>query len=117
MLLFSYMAAAALELVMAVKNFQLGNLSYAWSFAFLLFLSAVSIPLETSEMGRMVRLEFKNLGVDTAKYDLVSNVGRSIVYFLIIINILDYIQGLVAAYSITFIMLSMAIWKYVRSGK
>ncbi|MDK2822885.1 MAG: hypothetical protein PWP71_803 [Clostridia bacterium] len=117
MLLISYMFAAALELVMTVKNFQLGNLSYAWSFGFLLFLSVASIPLETSEMGKMVRAEFKSLGVDTAKYDLISNLGRSFAYILIIVNVFDYIAGLITAYSITFIMLVLAIFKYVRAEK
>ncbi|MFZ7103568.1 MAG: hypothetical protein ACOWWO_13070 [Peptococcaceae bacterium] len=117
MLLLSYMAATALELVMAVKSYQMGNLSYAWSFGFLLFLSGVSIPLETSEMGKMVRAEFKNLGVNTAGYDLVSNLGRCFTYILIIVNLLDFIQGLVIAYGITFIMLMVAIWKYVKAEK
>jgi len=117
LLLFSYVFAAALELVMAVKSFQLGHLSYAWSFGFLLFLSAASIPLETSEMGKMVRSEFKNLGVDTAKYDLISNIGRSAAYILIVINILNYFEGLILAYGITFIMLVVAIYKYIRAEK
>lgn len=117
MLLFSYVFAAALELVMAVKNFQVGNLSYAWSFGFLLFLSAASIPLETSEMGKMVRNEFKSLGVDTARYDILSNLGRSVAYILIVINILNFIEGLVLAYGITFVMLIVAIYKYIRTQK
>ncbi|KJS87738.1 MAG: hypothetical protein JM58_03490 [Peptococcaceae bacterium BICA1-8] len=117
LLLFSYMLAAALELVMAVKNYQLGNLSYAWSFGFLLFLSAGSIPLETSNMGKMVRAEFKSLGVDTARYDLLSNLGRSFAYILIVINIFNYIEGLILAYGITFVMLAVAIYKYTRAEK
>lgn len=117
MLLLSYIIAAVLELVMAAKTFQLGNLSYAWSFGFLLFLSGVSIPLETSEMGKMVRREFKNLGVDTAKYDFISNMGRSLTYILILASFLNYIQGLVVAYGITFIMLVIAIGKYIKAEK
>ncbi|KJS21381.1 MAG: hypothetical protein VR72_10765 [Clostridiaceae bacterium BRH_c20a] len=117
MLLFSYMLAAALELVMAAKSFQLGNLSYAWSFGFLLFLSAASIPLETSNMGKMVRAEFKSLGVNTSRYDLLSNLGRSLAYILIVINILNYIEGLILAYGITFVMLVVAIVKYTRAEK
>lgn len=117
MLLLSYVIAAALELVMAVKSFQLGNLSYAWSFGFLLFLSTASIPLETSEMGKMVRNEFKNLGVDTAKYDFLSNMGRTITYLLIVGNVLNFLEGLILAYSITFIMLIIAIYKYSQAEK
>jgi len=117
LLLSSYMFAAALELVMAVKNFQMGNLSYAWSFGFLLFLSAASIPLETSDMGKMVRAEFKSLGVDTARYDLISNIGRSFAYMLIVINIVNYIEGLMLAYGITFVMLVAAIIKHIRAEK
>jgi hypothetical protein len=114
LLLLSYIVAASLELVLAVISLQMGNLSYAWSFGFLLFLSAASIPLETSEMGKMVRREFKSLGVDTAKYDLLSNFGRTFSYILIFINILSYIEGLILAYGITFIMLIIAIYKYAR---
>jgi hypothetical protein len=117
LLLFSYIMAAALELVMAVKSLQLGNLSYAWSFGFLLFLSGASIPLETSEMGKMVRSEFKKMGVDTAKYDFLSNLGRTIIYLLIVINVLDVLMGLILAYGITFIMLIVAIFKYSRAEK
>lgn len=117
MLLFSYIIAAAMELVMAMLSFQLGNLSYAWSFGFLLFLSAASIPLETSEMGKMVRKEFKSIGIDTAKYDLIANVGRTIAYIFIIANILSFIEGLILAYGITFIMLIVAIYAYVKKTK
>ncbi|NLT95046.1 MAG: hypothetical protein GXW85_05845 [Clostridia bacterium] len=117
MLLFSYVIAAALELVMAITSFRLGNLYYAWSFGFLLFLSAASIPLETSEMGKMVRQEFKSLGIDTAKYDFISNIGRTIAYVLITINFLSLFAGLILAYVITFIMLVLAIYKYVNKTK
>jgi len=117
LLLFSYIVAAAFELVMSVQTYQMGNLSYAWSFGFLLFLSTASIPLETSEMGKMVRIEFKNMGVDIAKYDLISNIGRTLSYFLIFINAVNHLEGLIIAYSVTFIMLVIAIWKYVRAEK
>lgn len=117
MLLFSYILAAALELVMTLQSYQGGNLSFAWSFGFLLFLSAVSIPLETSKLGKMVRTEFKSIGVDTAKYDFISNTGRTIVYFLILGQIINLITGLILAYTVTFIMLAVAIGKYARADK
>ena len=117
MLLFSYILAAALELVMTIQSLKMGNSAFAWSFGFLLFLSMASIPIETSQMGKMVRQEFKNLGLDTAKYDLISNLGRIIAYIFIISQILSYINGLIIAYLIVFITLIMAIWKYYRLGK
>ncbi|NLW23671.1 MAG: hypothetical protein GXY91_00225 [Clostridia bacterium] len=117
MLLFSYILTSALELVMTIQSLKMGNTAFAWSFGFLLFLSMASIPIETSQMGKMVRKEFKSLGLDTAKYDLISNLGRIIVYIFIISQILSYINGLIIAYLIVFITLIMAIWKYFRLGK
>lgn len=117
MLLFSYILAAALELVMTIQSLKMGNSAFAWSFGFLFFLSMASIPIETSQMGKMVRQEFKNLGLDTAKYDLISNVGRIIAYIFIISQILSYINGLIIAYLIVFVTLILAIWKYFRLGK
>lgn len=117
LLLFSYVLAAALELAMTVKSFQAGNFSFAWSFGFLLLLSGASIPLETSSMGKMVRTEFKNLGIDTKKYDLISNLGRSGAYLLIVGNILSSFTGLILAYLITFVMLIAAIYKFKKGEK
>ena len=117
MLLFSYILTSALELVMTIQSLKMGNTAFAWSFGFLFFLSMASIPIETSQMGKMVRQEFKSLGLDTAKYDLISNVGRIIAYIFIISQILSYINGLIIAYLIVFVTLILAIWKYFRLGK
>ncbi len=117
MLLFSYILTSALELVMTIQSLKMGNSAFAWSFGFLFFLSMASIPIETSQMGKMVRQEFKSLGLDTAKYDLISNVGRIIAYIFIISQILSYINGLIIAYLIVFVTLILAIWKYFRLGK
>ncbi len=114
MLLFSYIIVAALELVMTITTIQSGNITYAWSFGFLLTLSILSIPLETSEIGKTVRNEFKNLGIDTAKYDLIANNGRSLSYLLIVGGIISQIQGLIMAYGITIYMLILAVWKYTQ---
>lgn len=117
MLLFSYILVAALELVMTIMAFQSGNIPYAWSFGFLLTLSIASIPLETSEIGKTVRAEFKNLGIDTARYDMISNIGRTLAYLLIVRGVISEIEGLIMAYGITFYMLTLAIWKYVQKIK
>ena len=81
---------------------------------FFLTLSILSIPLETSEIGKTVRNEFKNLGIDTAKYDLIANNGRSLSYLLIVGGIISQIQGLIMAYGITIYMLILAVWKYTQ---
>ena len=117
LLLLSYIIVAALELVMTVLSFQAGNISFAWSFGFLLFLSIASIPLETSEMGKLVRLEFQKIGVNTARYDFISNLGRTVAYLLIILGFISQIEGLILAYAVTFLMLARAIWKYVQIEK
>lgn len=112
MLLFSYIIAASLELVMTILAIQSNNTLYAWPFGFLLTLSIASIPLETSEIGKMVRAEFKNLGIDTAKYDLISNNGRTLAYLLIVGGVISQIQGLIMAYGVAIFMLILAVWKY-----
>lgn len=112
MLLLSYIIVASLELVMTIMAIQSGKIPYIWFFGFLFILSIASIPLETSEIGKTVRAEFKNLGIDTAKYDLISNNGRTLAYLLIVGGVINQNQGLIIAYGLTTIMLILAARKY-----
>lgn len=117
MLLISYIIAGALELALTVQTYRMGYGSYAWSFGFLLLLSISSIPVETSTMGKLIRTEFKKMGVNTAQYDFLTNSGKIIFYVFILKKIISYIMGLILAYLTTFIFLVIVIWKYSQIDK
>ncbi|SMB96499.1 hypothetical protein SAMN00017405_1566 [Desulfonispora thiosulfatigenes DSM 11270] len=117
MLLLSYIFAGSLELALIVKSYQIGSAAFAWSFGFLFFISSVSIPVETSKIGKTIRLEFKNLGVNTAIFDFLSNAFRIITYLVTLSGLLSYILGLLIAYFITFIFMVIIISKYSKIEK
>lgn len=112
MLLLSYILTASLELALIVQTYQTINGAFAWSFGFLFFISIVSIPVETSTIGKMIRKEFKNIGVNTARFDFLSNFLKIISYLLILSGILSHINGLLIAYFVTFFFTVIVARRY-----
>ena len=71
-----------------------------WAYGFLLLSSAVSIPVETGAVGKAVRQEMSEQGIFIDRYDLISNVLRSIVYLAVIFALIKPVNGALLAYGI-----------------
>ncbi len=111
MLLVSYMVAAALELAIVLFGLESHQSIVVWAYGFLLLSSAVSIPVETGEMGKAVRKEMSEQGIFIDRYDLASNVLRSIVYLAVIFAIISPVNGALLAYGIAILSVLLALHK------
>lgn len=109
MLLVSYMVAAALELAIVLLAVQSHQSVIVWAYGFLLLSSAVSIPVETGEMGKQVRKEMSAQGISIDRYDLISNILRSVVYLAVLFAAVKPVNGALLAYGIAIISVLLAL--------
>lgn len=117
LLLLSYIITASIELSLVIQSFQTISGSFAWSFGFLFFISIASIPVETSKTGKLIRQEFKKIGINTSLFDFVSNILKVITYLLIISGFLSHIIGLIIAYLIVFMFTIIVFRMYSKIEK
>ena len=94
----SYIIASAFELSLLARVLQQGIYPLAWAFGFLALASLVSVIVENTEIGHKVRKEMNATGVNVDRYDLLSNVLRSICYALATFGIIGYDFAAIGAY-------------------
>ena len=111
MLLVSYMVASALELAIVLFGLESHQSIVVWAYGFLLLSSAVSIPVETGETGKAVRKEMSEQGIFIDRYDLFSNVLRSIVYLAVLFAVIRPVNGALLAYGIAILSVLLALHK------
>ena len=111
MLLVSYIATAGLELALVMMMVQQDLNTLLWSYGFLLLSSLISIPVETSDMGKVFRKQLKEMNIHIDWYDLISNGCRVVIYLLVILGPLDAYFAVVMAYAVIVVGTFLAMRK------
>ncbi len=120
MLLISFVFTAALELVIVYNSIQNNTWSLVWAYGFLFLITLFSVHAEDSKSGKAARKFFNAIGIKSEKYDVYSNILKSIIYLLVITNIISYYTGAAMAYLVIFITVITMYTKFndvLRSDK
>ena len=117
MLIFSYIIAAGLELVIVYNNIKFGTWSLVWAYGFLLTFTVFSVHAEDSTSGKAARKFFKSLGIKSEGYDLISNLMKIAIYILVLTSVISYYLGAVLAYLIIFFTVISVFTKFTDAIK
>ncbi len=112
MLLISFVFTAALELVIVYNSIQNNTWSLVWAYGFLFLITLFSVHAEDSKSGKAARKFFNALGIKSEKYDVYSNISKTLIYLLVITNVIGYYTGAALAYLVIFLSVIMIYTKF-----
>lgn len=108
MLLFSYIISAALEIAITYLQYQITG-EIPWIYALLAGSSLLSIAIEFSITGEAARDVLRKAGKNVDLYDMVSNYGRTGIYFAVLFGMLAADLGALMACGCIAAAMAMAV--------